>query len=125
MRLLLDTHAYLWWLSADGRMSEPARDAVADPGSLVFVSAATIWEISIKTALGRLRTGGADLVEEIAANGFSELPITARHAWGAGTLPPHHQDPFDRMLVAQARQEGLRCVTRDPAFGEYRVETLW
>lgn len=125
MRLLLDTHAFLWWLAADERMSEPAREAVADPDAVVFVSAATIWEIAIKTALGRLGTGGADLVEEIGENGFSELPITPRHAWGAGTLPSHHQDPFDRMLVAQARQEGLRCVTRDPAFREYEVKTLW
>lgn len=125
MRLLLDTHAFLWWLAADERMSESAREAVADPDALVFVSAATIWEIAIKTALGRLQAGGADLVEEIGENGFSELPITPRHAWDAGTLPSHHQDPFDRMLVAQARQEGLRCVTRDPAFREYEVKTLW
>lgn len=123
--MLLDTHAYLWWLAGDERMSVAAREAVADPDAIVFVSAATVWEMAIKTALGRLHTGGADLVDEIAGSGFSELPITPRHAWSAGTLPPHHRDPFDRMLVAQATQEGLRCVTRDTAFAAYEVETLW
>lgn len=124
MRLLLDTHTFLWWLTADQRLSEPAREAVADPDALVFISAASIWEIAIEATLGRLRTT-ADLVEEIAASGFSELSVTPRHAWIAGQLPPHHNDPFDRMLVAQARQEGLRCVTRDPSFQDYDVETLW
>jgi PIN domain nuclease of toxin-antitoxin system len=125
MRLLLDSHAYLWWLVDDPSLSGTVREAVADPASLVFVSAASIWEISIKTALGRLDAGGADLIAEISENAFSELPITALHADRAGRLPPHHDDPFDRMLIAQAQAESLTCVTRDPAFALYDVNTLW
>ncbi|MEZ5331489.1 MAG: type II toxin-antitoxin system VapC family toxin [Thermoanaerobaculia bacterium] len=125
MRLLLDTHAFLWWLQDAPQLSATARDAVADPGSLVFVSAASIWEIAIKRSLGRIDSGEADLVAEIEANDFVELPIAARHAEAAGSLPRHHEDPFDRMLVAQARLEGLTCVTRDGAFGAYDVATLW
>ena len=125
MRLLLDTHAFLWWLTDDPRLSEPAREAIGDGGSVVNVSAASIWEIAIKSALGRLEFGDADIVSEIGANGFSELPISAVHAAAAGVLPRIHDDPFDRMLVAQSRLEGLVCVTRDPVFDEYRVAVLW
>ncbi len=121
MRLLLDSHVYLWWLADDARLSERARRAIADSRSIVHVSAATVWELAIKAALGRLDTGGADLADEIAANGFVELPITARHAAQSGGLPRHHDDPFDRMLIAQAQSEELVLVTRDPAFGVYEV----
>jgi PIN domain nuclease of toxin-antitoxin system len=124
-RLLLDTHAFLWWLTDDPALSAAARDAIADPAAIVYVSAATIWEISIKTQLGRLEVLDADLVAEISASEFAELPIAARHADRAGRLPPHHADPFDRMLVAQAQLEGLVCVTRDPAFDAYGVPILW
>jgi PIN domain nuclease of toxin-antitoxin system len=125
VRLLLDTHAYLWWLTDDPRLSEPAREAIGVGGSVVHVSAATVWEIAIKSTLGRLELGGADIVSEIGANGFSELPISAAHAAAAGVLPRVHADPFDRMLVAQSRLEGLVCVTRDPVFVEYQVPVLW
>lgn len=125
MKLLLDSHAYLWWLSDDARLSPKARSAIEDPGNVVLVSAASIWEIEIKRALGRLEAGDADLVAEIEANRFGELTITARHAEAAARLPPHHDDPFDRMLVAQARHEGTVCVTRDPAFEVYGTATLW
>lgn len=121
MRLLLDSHAYLWWLANDARLPAAARAAIADSRSIVHVSAATIWELAIKAALGRLDTGGADLTDEIAANGFVELPITARHATEAGALPHHHDDPFDRMLIAQALSEELVLVTRDRAFRAYEV----
>ena len=97
---------------------------MADPTSIVHVSAATVWELSIKAALGKLDLDGADLVEEIEANGFVELPMTARHSLAAATLPRHHDDPFDRMLIAQARIEGLTIVTRDPAFRDYGVGLL-
>jgi len=125
VRLLLDSHAFLWWLLDDQRLSARARSAMLEPSTVVYVSAATVWELAVKAALGRLDLGGADLVEEIAANGFAELPITAAHASAAGALPRHHDDPFDRMLVAQAGLEGLHCVTRDPAFAAYGVEVLW
>jgi PIN domain nuclease of toxin-antitoxin system len=91
----------------------------------VLVSAATIWEIEIKRALGRLEAGSIDLVAEIESNRFLELPITARHAAAAAALPRHHEDPFDRMLLAQSRVEGLVCVTRDPAFEPFGVPCLW
>ena len=121
MRLLLDSHAYLWWLADDARLTERARTAIADSRSIVHVSAATIWELAIKAALGRIDTGGADITEEIAANGFVELPISARHAAQAGGLPRHHDNPFDRMLIAQALSEELTLITRDPAFRAYEV----
>jgi len=125
VKLLADTHAYLWWLTGDRRLSPRARDAMSDPGSLVFVSAASIWEVAIKSALGRIELHGVDLVAEIANCGFDELSVSARHAQEAGALPLHHQDPFDRMLVAQAQVEGLTCVTRDPVFASYGVKALW
>jgi len=124
VKLLLDSHAFLWWLAEDPKLKAKARQAVADPTSIVHVSAATVWELSIKAALGKLDLDGADLVEEIAENGFVELPMTARHSLATATLPRHHDDPFDRMLIAQARIEGLTVVTRDPAFRDYGVGLL-
>lgn len=121
MKLLLDSHAFLWWLAEDPKLSAGARQAVADPSATVHVSAATVWELAIKAALGKLELDGADLVVEIEENDFVELPMTARHAHAAATLPRHHDDPFDRMLIAQARIEGLTIVTRDPAFRAYGV----
>jgi len=125
VKLLLDSHAYLWWLADDQRLGARARKAITDPTNAVLVSSAAIWEIAIKAALGRLDLHDADVVAEIAANRFIELPITAAHAAAAAALPRHHDDPFDRMLIAQAQIEHLRCVTRDPAFSAYRVATLW
>ncbi|HEY2293136.1 MAG TPA: type II toxin-antitoxin system VapC family toxin [Thermoanaerobaculia bacterium] len=124
MKLLLDSHTFLWWLAEDPELRAEARQAVADPSSIVHVSAATVWELSIKAALGKLDLDGADLVEEIEENGFVELPMTARHSLAAATLPRHHDDPFDRMLIAQARIEGLTIITRDPAFRDYEVGLL-
>lgn len=124
MRILLDSHAFLWWLAENPKLSADARKAVADPSSIIHVSAATIWELSIKAALGKLDLDGADLVEEIGANDFVELPMTARHSLAAATLPHHHGDPFDRMLIAQAQLEDLTIVTRDPAFRAYGISIL-
>jgi len=124
MRLLLDTHAFLWWLSNDRKLSTAARDAIREPHAIVHVSAASIWEIAIKAKLGRLDVRDSDLVAEIEANGFAELAITARHAQSAGALPRHHDDPFDRMLIAQAQTEDLVVVTHDPKFRRYGVRIL-
>ena len=124
MRLLLDSHAYLWWLNDDKRLGAQARAAIAAPDSMVCVSAATIWEVAIKSRLDRLEVAG-DLVAEIAANDFTEVPVSATHTAAAGQLPRHHDDPFDRMLVAQAQLDGLVCVTRDQAFDLYEVRTIW
>jgi len=124
VRLLLDSHAFCWWLADDPKLAAAARQAVADPSSVVHVSAATVWELSIKASLGKLRLEGADLLEEVEANDFVELPITARHAAAAASLPRHHGDPFDRMLIAQAQAEGLTIVTRDAVFRDYGVALL-
>lgn len=124
MKLLLDSHAFLWWLAEDPKLSAEARKAVADPASLVHVSAATVWELSIKAALGKLDLDGADLAEEIEENDFVELSMTVRHSRAAAFLPRHHDDPFDRMLIAQAQLEGLTVVTRDAAFRDYGIALL-
>ena len=102
-----------------------ARQAIAEPHSVVFVSAVTIWELAIKQQLGRLTVKDADLEAEIAENDFLELPMKARHAQRAATLPLHHPDPFDRMLIAQTQTEGLVCITGDAGFAEYGIATLW
>jgi PIN domain nuclease of toxin-antitoxin system len=124
MRLLLDTHAFLWWLSDDRKLSTAARDAIREPHAIVHVSAASIWEIATKAKLGRLDVRDSDLVAEIEANGFTELAITARHAQSAGALPRHHDDPFDRMLIAQAQMEDLVVITHDRRFRRYGVQML-
>jgi PIN domain nuclease of toxin-antitoxin system len=127
VRVLLDTHAYLWWLADDADLSYEARDLLADPRTTAYVSAASVWEIAIKAKLGRLRLKGvvamAEVVE-VAGNEFLELPIRARHAAAAGALPRHHDDPFDRMLVAQAQVEDLVLVTRDGKLGAYDVQIV-
>ncbi len=122
MRLLLDTHALLWWL-ADESLTPDARDAIADPANLVVVSAASAWEISIKKALGKL-TAPDDLEQQLQAGGLVPLPISIAHGVAAGRLPRHHEDPFDRMLIAQAFAEGLTIMTRDKCFDAYRVALL-
>lgn len=122
MRLLLDTHALLWWLADDG-LTDQARDAVADQANLVMVSAVSAWEISIKKALGKL-TAPDDLEQQIDEGGFAPLPITIRHGIAAGELPRHHDDPFDRMLIAQAVAEGLTVLTHDKHFADYDVAIL-
>jgi PIN domain nuclease of toxin-antitoxin system len=122
VRLLLDTHALLWWLADEG-LSAQARDAIADPANLVAVSAASAWEISIKKALGKLAAPD-DLAPQVQAGGFVALPISIAHAVAAGTLDRHHEDPFDRMLIAQAFAEGLTIVTRDKRFQDYGVALI-
>ena len=123
MRLLLDTHVLLWWLQDAPGLTGAAREAIARRDALVHVSAASVWEAAIKTSLGKLRVEG-DLTETIPATGFLELPISARHAWLAGTLPRLHDDPFDRILVAQAKLEELTLVTHDPALRDYGISIL-
>ena len=123
MSFLLDTHIVLWWLSDDPLLPSAAREAIASADSEVLVSAATAWEIALKQAAGRLEAP-ADLLEAVEANDFETLPITAAHAIAAGALPPHHSDPFDRMLIAQARAESLTLISVDIRFPRYDVELL-
>jgi PIN domain nuclease of toxin-antitoxin system len=122
VRLLLDTHALLWWLADEG-LAAQARDAIADPANVVVVSAASAWEISIKKALGKLAAPD-DLERQVDIGGFTPLPISIAHGIAAGQLPRHHDDPFDRMLIAQAVEEGLTIVTRDKRFENYGVALL-
>jgi PIN domain nuclease of toxin-antitoxin system len=122
VNLLLDTHALLWWLEGTN-LPDDVADRISDPGQLVVVSAASIWEATVKEALGKLRTP-EPLITVAADEGFEPLPITFEHAQRAGELPPHHRDPFDRMLVAQAQIEGLTIVSRDDAFRLYDVAVL-
>lgn len=123
MRLLLDTHVLLWWLADDPTLSPAARKAIARAEAEVAVSAASAWEISIKRELGKLRAPD-DLELQLTRHSFQALPITITHALLAASLPRHHDDPFDRMLVAQARLEGMTLVTRDPRLGLYGIPTL-
>ena len=123
MRLLLDTHVLLWALHDPDELSPRAREALVDPTHVVYVSSATVWEASIKQALGKLR-GADDLPAKIREQRFDELPIELEHAALAGELPRHHADPFDRMLVAQATCEGLTIVTRDERISRDDVPVL-
>jgi PIN domain nuclease of toxin-antitoxin system len=123
VKALLDAHILLWWLSADPSLPPLAQAAIADPDVEVLVSAATAWEIAIKRAAGRLEAPD-DLLGALEANDFDSLSITAAHALAAGGLPDHHADPFDRMLIAQARTEGLTLISVDGRFPHYDVDLL-
>ncbi len=118
MNLLLDTHVLLWWFDNNPKLSLNARQAIANPNNLVFVSAVTAWEITIKTALGKL-TAPTNLEEAIVNNSFQPLPITIPHALAVASLPPIHQDPFDRLLAAQTLVESLTLITADPYLLKY------
>lgn len=123
MILLLDAHAVLWWLADDPGLATDARSAMADPANEVLVSAATVWEIAIKRALGKLDAPDG-LTDALGDVGFGVLPITGTDTERAGALPPHHRDPFDRMLVAQGQRVGAILVSRDAVFAEYGVDVL-
>lgn len=124
-RLLLDTHALLWWLIDDGENSlgKKAKNAIADSRNVVYVSAASTWEISIKKGLGKL-SAPDDMDSIVEDEGFSKLPITLFHGDQAGMLPEHHKDPFDRMLIAQAQAEGLILVTCDEKIHKYNIRIM-
>lgn len=121
MRLLLDTHTFVWWDNAE--LPRSVRDRIQS-ADIVCVSAASAWEVAIKTALGKI-TARAAFADAIDDYGFDALPITVAHADAVRTLPPHHRDPFDRLLVVQAQLEGLTIVSRDPAMRLYPVPVVW
>lgn len=123
MKLLLDSHVLLWWSTDHPQLGPEALDAIDDEGNEVYLSAASVWELAIKTALGRLETP-ADLVPHALSEGVSPLPIGLDHAAAAGALPLHHRDPFDRMLIAQADAEALTLVTADRVIRLYDVRWL-
>jgi PIN domain nuclease of toxin-antitoxin system len=127
-RLLLDTHAFIWWLAGDERLGVDAREAIGEGLESVFVSAATIWEIATKYRLGKLPGVSAvadDLAGAIESQGFIGLPVSIPHAQAAGALPGPHRDPFDRMLIAQAMLDDLVLVSNESAFDAYGVRRLW
>ena len=128
MRLLLDTHALLWWFTDDPRLSKTARDVIANQSNTVLVSAASAWEIATKHRLGKLGdiAEAVDRFSElITADGFEHLPVSCFHGLKAGSYPVAHRDPFDRMLAAQSELESVPLVTRDPAFAAFGTKTLW
>ncbi len=128
MRLLLDTHAFLWWVTDDQSLSGTARTAIADESNIIVVSAATAWEIATKRRLGKLdeAAGACDrFTELVAADGFALMPIEACHALKAGSYRVAHRDPFDRMLAAQSAIEGMKLVTRDPSFKQFGTDVYW
>lgn len=128
MRLLLDTHVWIWWLTDPDRLSRPAYMALRDADSELFLSPASTWELMVKSTAGRVTVSESveALVEEaIAASGVQPLPVEHRHALQLRQLPAHHRDPFDRMLVAQAQSSGLILVTADQQLAAYDIDTLW
>ena len=128
MRLLMDTHALLWWLAGDERLTVTAREAIASRDNVVHVSAASAWEIATKHRLGKLPGAGplaVDFAAEVLAQGFTPLDITLAHGQDAGSLPGPHRDPFDRMLIAQARTERMALVSNEQAFDAYGVVRIW
>jgi PIN domain nuclease of toxin-antitoxin system len=128
VRLLLDTHALLWWLADDPSLSAAARKIISRPNNTVFVSAASAWEIGTKVRLGKLPGAedlAADFAEFLAREHFEQLAITVEHGIRAGLLPGSHRDPFDRMLVAQGQTENLPLVSNDAIFDTYNVRRLW
>ena len=124
MNLLLDTHAFLWAIDDHPNLSEEARATITDGNNMVFVSAATAWEISIKKAIGKLTIPRGSYLDELSVHRFTPLDITTEHALAVENLPQHHTDPFDRLLIAQAQIEKLTLVTKDPRIKQYAVQVI-
>lgn len=128
MKLLLDTHAFIWWDSDPGKLSVHALSLCQDSQNQLVLSVASLWEIQIKAHLGKLKlsTPLRDIVAtQQEANGLLLLSILPNHTYALESLPPHHKDPFDRMIVAQARSEGLRLVSHDETVRKYSVDVEW
>jgi PIN domain nuclease of toxin-antitoxin system len=128
VNLLLDTHVLIWWLGSLPMLSTDARDVIADPENEAFVSSASAFKIATKYRLGKLPVAAAfvdGLDEHLRRDGFKPVAISLPHALAAGRLPGPHKDPFDRILIAQARLEGFTVVTSDPIFQRYRVPVVW
>jgi PIN domain nuclease of toxin-antitoxin system len=128
VRLLLDTHTFLWWVTDAPQLSARVRAAIAQSRNECFVSLASCWELAIKVSLGRLEIAGTlerFIPEQLTANAFRELAIEIRHVVRVARLPFHHRDPFDRLLAAQALEEGLTIASADAIFRRYRVKRIW
>ena len=128
MKLLLDTHAFLWWIGNDNRLSDTARKVISNVENDVFISTASVWEMAVKTCSGKLSINSelaGFMKKHLAKNAFSILPISLAHALQIAKLPTIHRDPFDRMLVAQAQVEKARLVSTDPEIHKYAVDICW
>ncbi|HUC54424.1 MAG TPA: type II toxin-antitoxin system VapC family toxin [Candidatus Cybelea sp.] len=127
MRVLLDTHALVWWLEAKGSLSRKAKETIEESETVVFVSAASGWELAIKTQIGKFKSAQlvTGLEKEIEKEGFIELPVSMKHALLAGSLDSTHKDPFDRLLIAQAQVERVPIVSNDKVFDGFSVHRLW
>lgn len=128
MKALLDTHTFLRWVAGNPLLSNPVRAVLADKANEIYLSAATTWELVIKAGNGKLvlaQEVGSFVSGQITLNQFKPLPVTLDHTYQVETLPPHHKDPFDRLLIAQAQKEELVILTRDPLFANYLVQILW
>ena len=123
MKLLLDTHVLLWWLNLSKQLSNAARELVANPENVIFVSAASIWEVRIKESLGKVSVPN-NFTETLTEESFEKLPITFQHADAVRELKSHHRDPFDRMLIAQAVVEGLTLVSHDRIIAKYNIDHI-
>lgn len=123
MILMLDTHALLWWLADDPQLSDPARRSLSDPANVVLTSVASIWELEVKRVAGRV-DAPSNILEALEGADIDPLPVSASDAVEAARLPAHHRDPFDRMVVAQARRLDAVVITRDRAIGRYDVHVL-
>ena len=124
MRILLDTHALLWWLSDNPKLGEKARAKIADPKNLILVSAASLWEIAIKQGIGKIEADIAEIEKEVAQQGMVRLGIEADHLIELSSLPDHHRDPFDRMLIAQAGAEDISLLTADMQVAAYSIDRI-
>lgn len=128
VRVLLDTHAFLWWILGSPKLSELARETIAEESNELLFSVVSGWEISIKVGVGKLElpdTPKDFVTEQILLNDLKVLPVDLNHALRVYELPDHHQDPFDRLLVSQALEEGVPVLTADPFITRYPVETIW
>lgn len=128
MNVLLDTHALLWWIMNDPRLSAKATSVIAAPENTIYVSAASAWEITIKTQIGKLKlVQPVDryIPAQVTTNGFVDLPISMAHALHIHSLPLHHRDPFDRILVAQSQLENMPILSADPMLSCYAVDLIW
>jgi PIN domain nuclease of toxin-antitoxin system len=128
MKALLDTHTFLWWITDDPRLSSNAYNFISDTTNTLFLSAASGWEIAIKASLGKTKIPeniSAFLFEQISVNAIEELPVRMNHALHVYTLPPHHRDPFDRILISQSQLETIPLITIDRTFSMYKVDVIW
>jgi len=127
MKVLLDTHAFLWFITGDTRLSKKVRRLMEDGETELFLSAASVWEMAIKTSLGKLSVSMpfSEFIQQKTLQGFLIMPVEWHHAVAVAGMPFHHNDPFDRLLVAQALTEQLPVITADPAFKKYGVKIIW